>query len=262
MAYNPIKIGILLQPSIRGMAYISMFRALNIYPEEVILMKGNIGNLHEVRAEDNLFDYSGQFFDLRYDLIDYVNNCGAHVINCSSNDINGTEIRKAIIDCSNEHFIFTGGGILHKNILSAGKKFIHVHPGIVPDYRGSTCFYYSILDRGTVGATAFIMDEHIDTGDTILCSEFRLNYRILSEQPLFIDYIVDPYIRAITLKKVLVHYLKHCTMTTHLQEPATKTAYYIAHPLLRHIAIRRVNDIFNDKSDKGIIEINGGQIWT
>lgn len=256
MGNKPLKIGVLLQPSIRGMAYLDVFREMSIFPEEIILMPGSIGKLKDVRAEDH-FDYSGRFFDLNYDLFEYVKTCGADVKSVSSSDINSIEVRHALKSCSSEYIIFTGGGILGRDILSMGKKIIHVHPGLLPEYRGSTCFYYSILERGTVAATAFIMDEGIDTGKPIVSVEFRVNYNINKEQPLFMDFVLDPYIRAYTLKKVLNIYLGFGTIPVQMQQQAGKPAYYVMHPLLRHIAVHKINRMFDGVSAVGISEITG-----
>jgi methionyl-tRNA formyltransferase len=258
MGNKPLKIGVILQPSIRGMAYMDTFREMNICPEKIILMPGSIGKLAEVRAEDK-FGYSGRFFDLQYGLFDYVRNCGADVKTVSSGDINSIEIRNALESCSAEYIVFTGGGILGLDILSIGKKFIHVHPGILPEYRGSTCFYYSLLEKGTVAATAFIMEEGIDTGRTIFSAEFRVNYKIHPEQSLFMDFVLDPYIRAFTLKKVLGIYLGSGTIPTYPQQPSSKPAYYVMHPLLRHIAVHKINRMFDGTSAIGIYVIKEGK---
>ena len=69
--------------------------------------------------------------------------------------------------------IFSGGGILKKEILELSTKFVHFHPGIVPNYRGSTCFYYSILNDDECGVTAFIMEEGLDVGDVICKKNFK-----------------------------------------------------------------------------------------
>ena len=79
-------------------------------------------------------------------------------------DINNAELREYVKKITCDYIVFTGGGILKDKILDAGKKFIHIHPGIVPEYRGSTCFYYSIINEKKVGVTAFIMDKTLDNG--------------------------------------------------------------------------------------------------
>ena len=60
------------------------------------------------------------------------------------------------------------GGILKDNILQIPKVgFIGCHPGVCPIVKGSNVVANAILDDKPLGATCFIMDEGIDTGDII-----------------------------------------------------------------------------------------------
>lgn len=240
------------------MAYMDVFRGMGVIPEEIILMPGDINKLEEVRSEDK-YDYSKYFFDLNFDLFEYVSNCGAVVKTVSSNDINGVEIQKALEKCACEYILFTGGGILGQHILSLGKYFIHIHPGFLPEYRGSTCFYYSIMEKGYIGSTAFIMAKEIDSGRYITRSKFSINYSISPQQPLFMDYILDPYIRAFTLRKVLNIYIKNNTLPTYKQKASSIPAYYVMHPLLRHISIIKINSMFNNTSNIGVQLLDYGK---
>jgi len=112
-------------------------------------------------------------------------------------DINNQELVSYLSKSNSEIFIFTGGGILRKAILNCGPKFVHLHPGIVPNYRGSTCFYYSIINEEKCGVTAYFMDEKIDTGDII----FQRSFKKPNHQ--YIDDIYDPSIRSEALIDVL-----------------------------------------------------------
>ena len=247
--------GICLLPSIRGLAYLNAFIDLGVYPDEIILMQQDIPRLKDVRDEAEKADYNGMFFNIDIDLPAYVNGCGARVITVPANDINSPLIHESLKKCRSSYFIFTGGGILDKLTLSQGKFFIHIHPGIVSHYRGSTCFYYSLLENGSLGSTAFLMDEHIDTGNVIASTRFRMNYLIQPWQKLFMDYIVDPFIREVTLKKVLEFYLHQGYINATPQPPSYKPAYFIMHPLLRHLTIHLSNNRYNAGKPCGIFEI-------
>lgn len=79
--------------------------------------------------------------------------------------------------------LFTGGGILNQEILSApGIKFIHIHPGIVPDIRGADCFFWSYLLNGKAGYSIFYMNEGIDTGDVLYTQEADVELKELCLQ--------------------------------------------------------------------------------
>jgi hypothetical protein len=85
------------------------------------------------------------------------------------------------------------------------------------------------------------MKETLDTGFIIDDQEFKLTHKIHDDQPLFLDYIYDPFIRAETLKKVLQQYVEKNAFTLQQQEETDKSAYYIMHPVLRHLAIHKHN---------------------
>lgn len=70
-------------------------------------------------------------------------------------------------------YLFTGGGILRKPILSIPHvKFIHIHPGVVPHVRGSHCLLWSLLVRGCLGMSCFYMNAGIDTGEVLATKEY------------------------------------------------------------------------------------------
>lgn len=74
--------------------------------------------------------------------------------------------------------LFTGGGILKSDLLDIPTaKFIHIHPGVVPDIRGADCFFWSYLLRGKAGYSAFYMNSGIDTGDIITKKEYILDLK-------------------------------------------------------------------------------------
>ena len=69
-----------------------------------------------------------------------------------------------------------GGTILRKDILSQGKEFIHVHPGWLPKYRGSTTIYYSMLISFEVGASIILFKEGIDEGPILYQDIVKINF--------------------------------------------------------------------------------------
>ena len=147
----------------------------------------------------------------------------------SFNDINHIELVDYIRKKNFDFVIFTGGGILRKDILSSGTKFVHFHPGIVPEYRGSTCFYYSIIKENNCGVTAFVMNEGLDTGDVI--------YQKIFEKPnhVFIDDVYDSFIRSETMVDVLKN--NQLEKKFKKQDQTSGNTFYIIHPVLKHISI-------------------------
>ncbi len=230
-----MKIGIILTPDNRSKAYIQKILKHDIIIDEIIF-------LNDSRAEDNIskqmIKQSETYgFDISESVLMTLKNKELMYKEFQSTDINNKELIKYIKEKNLDFLIFTGGGILKQEILSLKTKFIHFHPGIVPDYKGSTCFYYSILKENNCGVTAFIMNEGLDTGDIL--------HQKIFDKPkhLFVDEVYDPHIRSETLIDVLKNNLIYKNAFKK-QEPNKGDTYYVIHPVLKHIAI--LNCIKND----------------
>lgn len=106
--------------------------------------------------------------------------------------------------------LFTGGGMIRNNLFDIPHcRFIHVHPGLLPNVRGADGLLWSMLLRGRPGATAFYMQPGLDVGDIIESAEFEIPcvpsgfaqldplmaYRLLYA-------FVDPMIRAVLLLRI------------------------------------------------------------
>jgi len=83
------------------------------------------------------------------------------------------EVLEAVKTKAEDTILFTGGGIIPKHFFELGKRFIHIHPGYLPDVRGGDGLLWSVLTRGRPGASCFYMDPGIDTGDLIRRVEFE-----------------------------------------------------------------------------------------
>ncbi len=72
------------------------------------------------------------------------------------------------------HFIFAGHNLFRGRVLDMGMRYLHAHPGIVPDIRGVDCFLWSVLYRGCPGYSVIYLDQGVDTGDIVLKQEHDL----------------------------------------------------------------------------------------
>jgi methionyl-tRNA formyltransferase len=152
----------------------------------------------------------------------------------NTNNPNSEEVIKIVKALNQEIIIYSGPGgvILSNSILSAGKKFLHVHPGIVPEFRGSTTVYYSLLEQKKLGATAFFMSQEIDCGDVIKTQVYEPpNDRTL------LDVYFDPFIRSQLLVDVLQELEIKGVLSSESQRNDSGETYFIIHPVLKHIAI-------------------------
>jgi len=223
-----MKIGIILTPDNRSKAYIQKILKHHIVLDEIIF-------LNDSRTENNFSEHiikqsKINGFNIAESVSTTLKNKGLKYKEFQFVDINNKELIKYIKEKNLDFLIFTGGGILKHEVLSLRTKFIHFHPGIVPYYKGSTCFYYSILKENNCGVTAFIMNEGLDTGDILYQKKFN------KPKHCFVDEIYDPHIRSETLIEVLK---KNLISKNKLkkQESNKGDTYYVIHPVLKHIAI-------------------------
>ena len=130
-------------------------------------------------------------------------------------------------------FAGRGGEIVSAEVLDQGVPVLHMHPGRLPEQRGSTIIYYSILEGKSCAVSALLMDKEIDAGPVV-----AINAYAIPTSDVDVDVIYDCAIRADTMVKVL-HHLRH-----HRELPSATTShesagrlYYVVHPLLKHIAL-------------------------
>lgn len=107
-----------------------------------------------------------------FDRFDYTKYCeSVEEVYCQN--LNSTVVEKAISRQPTSLVLYTGGGIVSERLLSIPrKKFLHVHPGIVPEVKGSDGLFWSLLIRRKPGYSCFYMDSGIDTGSVLYKREF------------------------------------------------------------------------------------------
>lgn len=144
------------------------------------------------------------------------------------------QLEKHVKSLESNIVIFSGKGgeIVHENILQY-KKFLHVHPGKLPSYRGSTTIYYSLLQESRCYATAFFLEKSIDTGNIIKEMEFDI-------LDMDFDYLYDPFIRSY----LLVDVLKNNQFEAFIQASNNQKEYYIIHPVLKKLALIKKDKMY------------------
>lgn len=142
--------------------------------------------------------------------------------------------------------LYTGGGIVPRALLeTTGLRFLHVHPGYLPDVRGADGMLWSLLLDRALGFSCFYMAPGIDLGDVIARHRFAApDMRSIAPRPddatlyraLFS--FLDPLLRAYVLVDLV---LASCSDPAAL--PATRqphdigVSYHFMHPTLRHAAL-------------------------
>lgn len=123
-----------------------------------------------------------------------------------------------------------GGKILSRDFFNSSTPILHAHGGILPRYRGSTCNYYSYLERGQVGSSTIIMTELLDDGEVLDVVETEKNINLIE-----FDHKLDAELRIQSLLNVLKG------ETSRKEKVCEQKEFYnyVIHPLLKHIAILR-----------------------
>ncbi|UJF33210.1 formyltransferase family protein [Paenibacillus hexagrammi] len=226
-------VAFLCAPSHRSKAYLQLMCRHEVQPSFCLIMTPDPERLLSEEREYVDGSVEPDYFQAEEPLLFTLKQHGIPYDFCAIDNVND-ELLLPRLSLLQQHYVVYsgyGGQILKAPVLEAGKKFIHIHSGIVPRYRGSTTVYYSLLEESNCGASAIFFDQQIDTGPLIATKTFEI-----PENAPDMDYIFDPYIRAQLLSEVLMHYKEYGFFPTKEQEGAEEI-YFIIHPILKHIAV-------------------------
>lgn len=204
--------------------YIDELTKSNLLPSYILILLNNDNEIlpgqKEVETENELVAFLRKA-GIKYDI-------------SPNSNINSDEVIKIISNRPEVVFIFSGyGGVLLRDkILDTGKKFLHIHGGYLPDYKGSTTNYYSLINENRIGASAIFLTKEIDCGPVLLRKKF-LPPMVRSE----IDHKSDSQARSKVLIECLKSYLDSGEWEYELENNYGGETFYIIHPVLKHIAI-------------------------
>jgi methionyl-tRNA formyltransferase len=168
------------------------------------------------------------------ELVELLKNAGIEYEVSPNSDINSNEVLTLISNRLELVFIFSGfgGALLGDNVLSSGKKFLHIHGGYLPDYKGSTTNYYSLINENTIGASSLFLTKEIDCGPVLLRKKFSP-----PKNRTEIDHIYDSEARAKVLIETLEYYVESGSFNFELENNQGGETFYIIHPVLKHLSI-------------------------
>lgn len=170
----------------------------------------------------------------------------------AAEDFNDGDLHRRMLREGPGTFLYTNGGRVPPGLLSqTGLRILHIHPGVVPEVKGSDCLFWSLLMRGTPGMSCFYMNAGIDTGDVIHTREFAAP-RFPDLAGLFdadpdMAYAAllnayDPHLRAMTLMEVIA--MAQGTPLDRLparrQSPGSGRSYFWMHPRLVRRVLRQI----------------------
>ena len=181
---------------------------------------------------------------------------GRPPITVTASDINSPNIRTAIESLSSRYVLFTGGGIVSPETLNLGKHLVHIHPGALPERRGSTCFYYSLLEDNLLESSSFLMSQKLDSGRVLVAKKFKPNFRVMGFQGGFMEHILDCLLRAELLPET-IRLLESNSFESEYHAPKIDvkgSLYFQIHPVLRGIAANKLEEIYDPKKTEGLEE--------
>jgi len=211
--------------TIRTRYYIEELIKNDLLPHFILLLLNSDGKFlpGEKKGERCLLKDIGLLKDkgIQYDIV-------------LNRDINSDEVITKIANRVEKVFIFSGfGGVLLKEkILDSGKKFLHIHGGYLPDYKGSTTNYYSLINDNAIGASAIFLTKEIDCGPILLRKKFPP-----PKDRKEIDHSTDSEVRAEVLIECLQNYVHSGSWEYELENNLGGETFYIIHPVLKHLAI-------------------------
>jgi len=234
----------LAAPSNRSRIYLDLLERRGLLPEPVLLLEDPSVETAEQRRRAAESASSGTVLledselDARRTVRQRIEDLEIENRALDTLDPNAGIVVEAVAELDQELLIYSGPGgvILNGDLLTAGPRFLHVHAGELPDYRGSTTVYYSLLAEGTCGATAFLMNENLDEGPIIARESYPP-----PEDPETLDLYYDPWIRARLLVKVLSLYRDESDLPETPQRPDEGETYFIIHPVLKHLAVSKIS---------------------
>lgn len=224
-----IDIGLLAVESSRTRCYLSALDAHGLLPKEVVFFGRSA-----LAGGGSTSRQPLSYFDNVTLARDRIRGWGLPCTDVLDDDVNSPAVIDAVARCRSETFIFSGpgGAIIRRPLFETGKRFLHVHPGLLPDFLGSTTVYYSLLLRGECGASALLLNEHIDAGPIVGMRSYPAPHDRTQ-----IDYGYDPAIRADLLVRTLQAYRESGDFEFLPPSSEAAMTYYIIHPILKHIAI-------------------------
>jgi methionyl-tRNA formyltransferase len=171
--------------------------------------------------------------DPRIPLPQTLDGLAAQVQRIEAESVNDLAIFTAVKAAEARLVIYSGygGQLVSHELLALGPPFLHAHSGWLPDYRGSTTVYYSLLNGEGCGVSVIEMVPAIDQGPIMA----RRHYPA-PPVGVDIDYFYDSAIRADLIGDVVAQWQQDGRLDP-IEVVGYGTDYYVIHPLLKHMAL-------------------------
>lgn len=224
-------VAVLLSPSARSQAYVQAIARAGLKASLFLLLAEDLSPFSQGTGEKT------PYFDRSESIVETLEKSDVPYRLLKGRDINAPEIAEALAKLPQNYIVYSGygGAILKPHLFRIGKQYLHVHAGMLPQYRGSTTAYYSILTEGMLGASAIFLNERLDEGAVVARGRFPM-----PADGTDIDYVYEPWLRAEVLVKALRKYGEQGKFLTEPQASDGGETYFIIHPVLKHLALMKV----------------------
>ena len=216
----------------RTRCYLQALGAASLFPRHCILLPGSLRPGQ--RADRSMKKLAAPWgaYEPDVPVEELCSRFSIPIIHALNGDVNSADMVEFLRCQPGKVFIYSGFGgvILKRNTLNAGKKFLHVHGGWLPEYKGSTTNYYSLLAEGYCGASAIFLTADIDGGEIIARQKFPP-----PDDARELDHLWDGIYRSEVLVKVMRHYAETASWPAPVAENNPTRMFYIMHPVLRHV---------------------------
>ena len=206
---------IIVSNTSRSYQYLRQLKKNKLIPKDIIYLNDGSNNLITKKIKLNKFFFPKIVVKSFY--ANYINN----------------NVARFLLSKNTNYIIYSGyPGVIEKNnkVLKS-KKLIHSHPGKLPQYRGSTTIYYSILKENKIYCSTIILNNNLDSGKILLIIKYPIPKNILQ-----IDNEYDDKIRAKNIVFILKKYDKLKVTKKNIKK---NNPYYVIHPLLRSLVFRK-----------------------
>mgnify|MGYP001193747430 CR=1 FL=1 len=209
----------------RSMTYLKILEGNYLLPEKIVFLK----------------DRKEKFFNKKILIFlnKYKTKIDLKIFN--NTQINNSVISNYLKNLKSKLFLVSlypgKKGIIKDKSLLKKKFLIHSHSGKLPEYKGSTTIYYSLLKDKKIWCDTFFLSEKIDQGKIICSNEYPIPKNITS-----IDKNYDAKIRALNLVAALKK-LKKKKIKFKTNKKIKNSYYYIMHPILRLLTINKIKNV-------------------
>lgn len=217
---------------------IKQFQSMNYWPAKLKLIESEQYNKIKKSVTQYLGVSDAAFDDVykKKPLYNYSDNVQCLLVDNLKDTAIVQQLRQESGYC-----LFTGGGILTKQYFNLNNiDLIHIHPGFLPDIRGSDGVLWSMLLNGYPSASCFFMTPNLDDGEIIHRNFLGINFDLAAfstndhknKYRMIFSYI-DPWVRACILAEAIIETKLFKSIKTIKQDELSSQMFYTMHSELQ-----------------------------